>query len=113
MNRAKCFFTALFFCGIALGQSEDISPSQAPDDKRAFGVLPNYRTAESAVPFHAITTKQKFAIATKDSFDYPVLFTTGFFAGLSQVQGSDNEVYGQGVKGFGHRYVISYADQVL
>jgi hypothetical protein len=92
------------------------APTEAPKetiDKRAFGVLPNYRTANATEPFQPITTKQKFTIATKDSFDYPVLFTTAFFAGLSQLQGSDNDVYHQGVKGFAHRYGISYADQVV
>ena len=98
--------------GSALGQEPD-APGQPPEDKRVFGVLPNYRTAEGSVPFQPITTKQKFTIATKDSFDYPVLGTTGFFAGLSQLQGSGNNVYGQGMKGFAHRYGISYADQVV
>jgi hypothetical protein len=32
------------------------------EDKRAFGVLPNYRTAEASVPFQSLTTKQKFKI---------------------------------------------------
>jgi hypothetical protein len=94
------------------GKTES-GPGQPPEDKRVFGVLPNYRTAESSVPFQPITAKQKFTIATKDSFDYPVLFTTAFFAGLSQLQGSENRVYGQGAKGFAHRYGISYADQVV
>jgi hypothetical protein len=89
------------------------APVATPQDKRAFGVMPNYRTADGTVAFQPITTKQKFTIAFKDSFDYPVYFTTAFFAGLSQLQGSDNDVYGQGVKGFGHRYGISYADQVM
>jgi hypothetical protein len=65
------------------------------------------------VPYQPITTKQKFGIAFKDSFDWPVYLTTGFFAGLSQLQGSNNDVYGQGAKGFAHRYGISYADQVV
>src|SRR6266478_9175071 len=98
--------------GSAPGQ-EPAEPGQPPEDKRMFGVLPNYRTAEGSVPFQPITTKQKFTIATKDSFDYPVLGTTGFFAGLSQIQGSGNNVYGQGMKGFAHRYGINYADQVV
>src|SRR5437660_9347828 len=97
--------------GSALGQ-DSAEPVQPPEDKRVFGVLPNYRTAEGSVPFQPITTKQKFTIATKDSFDFPVFGTTGFFAGLSQIQGSGNNVYGQGMKGFAHRYGISYADQV-
>jgi hypothetical protein len=98
--------------GSALGQDID-ALGQPHEDKRAYGVLPNYRTAESSVPFHAITTKQKFTIAAKDSFDLPVFGTTGFFAGLSQLQGSSNNFYGQGMKGFAHRYGIAYADQVM
>ena len=82
-------------------------------DKRVFGVLPNYRTANGSAPYEPISVKQKFTIATKDSFDYPVLYTTAFFTGLSQLEGSDNRVYGQGVKGFAHRYGIEYVDQVL
>lgn len=82
-------------------------------DKRAFGVLPNYRTADSANPFERVDTKGKFLIATKDSFDLPVLPVTMFFAGISQLNGSDNQTYGQGLKGFAHRTGISYADQVI
>ena len=101
-------------CAIGSAVAQDpAEPVQPPEDKRAFGVIPNYRTAEGSAPFQPITTKQKFTIATKDSFDYPVLGTTGFFAGLSQIQGSGNNVYGQGMKGFAHRYGISYADQVV
>ncbi len=94
------------------GKTES-GPGQPAEDKRVFGVLPNYRTAESSVPFQPITTKQKFTIATKDSFDYPVLLTTAFFAGLSQLEGDQNREYGQGVKGFAHRYSLSYVDQVV
>jgi hypothetical protein len=88
-------------------------PDQPLENNRVFGVLPNYRMAEGSVPFQPISTKQKFIIATKDSFDYPVFLTTAFFAGLSQLQGSDNNVYRQGVGGFAHRYGFGYADQVL
>ena len=90
-----------------------LGPDQPLPDKRAFGVMPNYRTADGSAPFHPITTKEKFTIATKDSFDTPVYFTTALFAALSQLEGADNIVYGQGVKGFAHRYGISYADQVI
>src|SRR5262249_30762179 len=93
------------------GKSES-SQGQPPKDKRLFGVLPNYRTAELSAPFEPITTKQKFAIAVKDSFYPPVFLTTGLFAGLSQVKWAENNVYGQGMKGYAHRYVISYLDQV-
>ena len=94
------------------GKLQD-GPGQPIEDKRAFGVLPNYKTAEANAPFVPLTTKQKFTIASKDSFDYPVLFTTAFFAGISQANGDNNKVYGQGLEGFAHRYGIQYADQTL
>jgi hypothetical protein len=94
---------ALSFTSRVLAQNEE---------KRAFGVLPNYRTAEASVPFQSLTTKQKFSIATKDSIDYPVLLTTAFFAGISRSERSNSDVYGPGAKGFAYRYGISYADQV-
>jgi hypothetical protein len=82
------------------------------EDKRAFLLLPNYRTAEASASFQPLTTKQKFRIATKDSIDYPVFLTTAFFAGISRLERSSGDVYGQGGKGFVYRYGISYADQV-
>jgi hypothetical protein len=82
------------------------------EDRRAFGVLPNYRTAEASVPFQPLTIKQKFTIATKDSIDYPVFFTTAFFAGVSRFGRSNDDVYGPGAKGFIYRYGVSYGDQV-
>src|SRR5438876_11417120 len=114
MHLVMCFVSGLLLCRIAVGQPappSESQPPQPPEDKRVFGGLPNYRTAEASVPFQPITTRQKFTIAAKDSFDYPVFLTTGFFAGSSQLQGSDNEVYGQGMKGLAHRYGISYLDQ--
>jgi hypothetical protein len=117
MNFPICLLITIFFCGFAKGQSTEENPApnvvEPLQDKRAFGVMPNYRTAEGAAPFHPITTRQKFTIATKDSFDGPVFLTTGLFAGLSQLEGTDNNVYGQGMKGFAHRYGINYADQVI
>jgi hypothetical protein len=92
---------------------QPVDPATAGVDKRVFGVLPNYRTANGSAPYEPITAKQKFTIATKDSFDYPVLLTTVFFAGYSQLTGSGNSVYGQGLKGFTYRYGINYVDQVV
>jgi hypothetical protein len=79
-------------------------------DKRAYGVLPNYRTAESDGPYIPITTKQKFTIAKKDTLDWPSYIMAGFFAGISQL-GDSNPSFGQGVKGYSRRYISSVADQ--
>lgn len=92
---------------------QQAAPGQPIEDKRAFGVIPNYKTAEENAAFVPLTTNEKFIIATKDSFDYPVFVTTAFFAGLSQWEGSNNTLYGQGLKGFANRYGIEYADQTI
>lgn len=92
---------------------QEVAPGQPIEDKRAFGVIPNYKTAEESAAFEPLTAKQKFTIAAKDTFDYPVFVTTAFFTGLSQWEGSDNRIYGQGIEGFAHRYGIEYADQTL
>jgi hypothetical protein len=79
-------------------------------DKRIFGVLPNYRTADGTSPFMPITTKQKFTIATKDTFDYPSYVLAAAFSGLSQLDNSNPE-FGQGLKGYAKRYGSAVADQ--
>ena len=80
------------------------------EDKRAYGVLPNYRTAEADAPFAALTVKQKFTIARKDTLDWPSYMLAAAFAGISQINDS-NPSFGQGLKGYGKRYASSIADQ--
>ncbi len=88
-------------------------PVPAPAvDKRIFGVLPNYRTADGTVPFVPITTRRKFYIAAKDSFDYPVYITAALFAGYYQLD-NENPSFGQGLKGYAKRLGTSYADQAV
>ena len=81
-------------------------------DKRIFGVLPNYRTADGTAPFVPITTRHKFYIAAKDSFDYPVYLTAAAFAGYYQLD-NENPSFGQGLKGYAKRLATSYADQAV
>jgi hypothetical protein len=85
---------------------------QLPPDKRVFGVLPNYRTADANVPFAPLTPQQKMTIAAKDSFDYPLIGLGAIYAGLYQLTDSHPQ-FGQGVKGYFHRFGTSYADQAI
>jgi hypothetical protein len=96
------------------GKSQETAIGQ-PDvvqDKRIFGVLPNYRTADGTVPYKPITVKQKFTIATKDSLSPPSYVLGGIFAGLSQLNNS-NPSFGQGMVGYAKRYGTNTADQVI
>jgi hypothetical protein len=86
--------------------------TQAPPDKRVFGVLPNYRTANETAVYTPITVTQKFTIGAKDSFDYPLVLLAGAFAGLGQLT-NQNPSFGQGLAGYGRRLGTSYADQAI
>lgn len=81
-------------------------------DKRVFGVFPNYRTTDNNVPFSPLTARQKFTIGLKDSFDWPVYPTSGAFALLYQLE-NQNPSFGQGLKGYARRYGTALADQTI
>ena len=85
---------------------------EPPGGKRVFGVLPNYRTADASEEGTALSSRQKLTIASKDSFDYPLILLAGVFAGLGQLTDGDPS-FGQGLKGYGHRLVTNYADQAM
>ncbi len=112
-------FRALFILAamaqVSIAQSGPATGGTAPGDiartdNRAYGVLPNYRTAESATPFSAITTKQKLTLAWKDSANGPSYVMGALFSSLSQLNNT-NPSFGQGLKGYGHRYITALADQ--
>jgi hypothetical protein len=92
------------------GQMEVPGQPGVLEDKHAFGVLPNYRTAESSVPYSPITVRQKFKIATADTIDGPSFVLAAFFSSISQLDGSEPSFH-QGVVGYLHRYGTNLADQ--
>lgn len=90
--------------------AEESDTRNAPVGKRIFGVLPNYRTANSSAAFMPLTVKQKFYIGYKDSVDYPVFPLAGAFAGLAQLT-DQHAAFGQGMVGYAHRFGTALADQ--
>ncbi len=81
-------------------------------DKRLFGVLPNYRTVDAAIPFQPLTARQKLSIASHDSFDWPTYLLAGV---MTFAMPGEQEVkrYGTGWSGFANRYVRTSADQII
>jgi hypothetical protein len=117
----------LFACSVAaMGQDAlpapaadppPVQPGQTgkeppPPDKRIFGVLPNYRTANATAVYMPITPKQKLTIAAKDSFDYPLVGLAAVLAAEGQLTNS-NPSFGQGWAGYGRRVGVEYADQAI
>jgi hypothetical protein len=75
-------------------------------------VLPNFLTIENAGTISPLTTKQKFAVVTRSSFDYALYPWYGFLAGVSQAENSEPG-YGQGAAGYGKRYGAAWADGTI
>jgi hypothetical protein len=93
-------------------QDSNQEPPEPPGGTHVFGVLPNYRTVNASDVTGPLTAHRKFVIASKDSFDYPLVILAGALAGLGQ-WGDENPSFGQGMSGYGKRLVTSYADQAL
>src|ERR1700733_9743647 len=98
--------------GDAASATEPAPAAPVKEDKRVFGVLPNYRTAEETGTYMPITPKQKMTIATKDTIDYPLFLLGAGLAGIAQLA-DEHPRFGQGLEGYAHRYGTSYADQAI
>jgi len=78
---------------------------------RLFYTLPNFLTLETKnVP--RLTTKDKFKVVTRSSFDYVEIPWYGFLSGISQAENSEPG-YGQGAAGYGKRFGAAFADGTI
>lgn len=87
--------------------AEQTAPT--PPSKRLFGIIPNYRTSPTLDQYTKLTAGAKFKMATEDTFDRGTFLLAAAFAGEGQLTNA-NPSFGQGVKGYAHRLVTSYAD---
>lgn len=83
-----------------------------PQEKRLFGIIPNFRTSPSLANYKPLTTSEKFKIASEDSFDRGTFLLAAAFAGKSQLSNA-NPSFGQGVGGYAHYFATSYADWAI
>ena len=90
----------------------DTAAAVPPGGNRVLGVLPNYRTADISQEGTVLPAHQKFIIAAKDSFDYPLAGLSAVIAGLGQLTNA-HESFGQGAKGYAHRFGTTYADEAI
>lgn len=90
--------------------SEKAGPGTSND--RLFFTLPNFLTLENAGQVPPLTTKQKYAVVLRGSFDYVLYPWYAFLSGINQAQDSEPG-YGQGWAGYGKRYAASFADGTI
>jgi hypothetical protein len=91
----------------SLGNTAD-----AKQSKRILWIFPNYRAVSANTQLPLLSLKDKFWLATQDSFDYSSFISAGIIAGVSQGNKSYPE-FGQGAKGYGRYYWHAMADQAV
>jgi hypothetical protein len=79
---------------------------------RIFEVMPNYGTVETAKDLPALSTGQKYRLATAGVFDYFAFPFNGVLAALDQANNSPKS-WGQGWSAYGKRYGASFADNSI
>lgn len=89
------------------------SPDPAPaDSKRILGLIPNYKSSPSLQNYVPLTVREKFRIASQDSFDRGTVALALIFAGEGQLTNS-NRSFGQGAEGFGKYFGTAYGDFLI
>jgi hypothetical protein len=122
--RVVALLGAISFCGfmafcqqtapeppVQPGTLAKANPAE-PEDKRILGIIPNYRTSPSLTEYKPISAREKFVIATQDSFDRGTIILAAAFAGEGQLTNA-NRSFGQGAAGYGRYFGTSYADFVI
>ena len=116
--RSKRYSSVVFLMSLltipAFCQQADPAKSVAPEpeSKRVFWIIPNFRTSPSLAEYKPLTPREKFRIATLDSFDRGTVALGVLFAADAQLTAS-NPSFGQGVRGYAHYFGTAYADYVI
>lgn len=94
----------------APAQAQKKTPS-AKQTKRMFWVVPNFAAVDSDTQLPPLSPKDKFLLATEDSFDYSSFVWAGILTAQSLALNSDPEL-GHGVRGYGRYYWRTFTDGV-
>lgn len=101
-------------CELAYGQQIDPANNAVPqpEAKRIFWIIPNFRTSPVLVPYEPIGAREKFRIATLDSFDRGTIALGVLFGAEAQLTRA-NPSFGNGVPAYARYFATSYADYVI
>jgi hypothetical protein len=106
-DQAQSSSVATSLDGSSLGSTAEVKQS-----KRILWIFPNYRAVSANTQLPPLSLKDKFWLATQDSFDYSSFISAGIVAGAGQANKSYPE-FGQGTKGYGRYYWHAVADQAV
>ena len=108
MNRAYCWAVASLAFGIPVVSAQTTAPAGKSD--RILGVIPNYQTvSDPSQNVPALTVKQKFELAAKETVDPFTIASAAAGAALSQADNGDPK-YGEGSGPYAQRFGAAVAD---
>ncbi|MGA7291579.1 MAG: hypothetical protein WBW85_03470 [Terriglobales bacterium] len=90
------------------------NPSSPSDEfgkqpKRILGIIPNFRAVSANTQLPPLSFKNKFWLATQDTFDYSDVIFVGGLAGIAMASKSQPS-FGQGAEGYGEYYWHLFVD---
>jgi hypothetical protein len=90
----------------------DPDNNSAQQTNRILWIVPNYRSVSSDTHLPPQRFKEKFWLATQDSFDYSSFIYEGMLAGVAMAQKSEPS-FGQGASGYGNYFAHTFADGTI
>jgi hypothetical protein len=89
-----------------------VDDSKGKQSKRMLWVVPNFAAVSSNTQLPPLSTREKYALAAKDSVtDYSSYTWAGILAGQAMLLNSDPEL-GRGIRGYGRYYWRTFVDGV-
>jgi hypothetical protein len=80
--------------------------------KRILWIVPNFRSVSANTILPPQSFKEKFWLATQESFDYSAFIYEGIVAGIAMA-GKSQPTFGQGASGYGLYYAHTFADGTI
>jgi hypothetical protein len=91
----------------------NVQPASAPQQtKRILGIIPNYRAVSADTHLPPLAFKEKFWLATQDSFDYSSFVYVGILSGIS-VSEKSQPSFGDGASSLADYYAHNLADNTI
>jgi hypothetical protein len=103
--------------GAASTKPDSPQPKVEPEDsaqqtKRILWIIPNYRAVSADTYLPPLSFKEKFWMATEDSFDYSAFIYVGLLSGADMAEKSEPS-FGQGASGYGNYFAHTFADNAV
>jgi hypothetical protein len=97
---------------IGRGDANNSNDQGYKQPKRILFIIPNYRAVSADTYLPSMSAKDKFWLATQDTFDYSDFIFVGALAGISEAQNSEPPL-GHGAAGYGRYYWRIFTDTAI